>query len=526
MATFKEALDYAAKNPNSEFATAFGREVATGKHDTEARSLGFDTTPIKQKYAQPIQTSQPQEKEKESFIEKVAGFTGGKQLAQGLGQVIANPKIAKEQEQLLNDNISQQAEILKRKKEISELGGDTSAIDRALAINAQNREELVGGMEQLLNQKDLTGKQVIGSALQLGGTIVGAGTVGSGAGAVSKATTAGQGALAGLKAGATSGAIYGGTSGVATGLQEDGSATEIAQKGVTGALGGAVLGGALGAATGGITGKIKGKKTAALAKKQEFVEDLVMPKTTPELIEQARKTPGRIKEMGVLGQEKILPSTIDKQNAEIVKDIVSPKFTPQKNIDVIGAEVDKITEGVRRYVTANKVPFNTKQLATQLNKGKGELNLIFASDKQAEKTYNAVVKEFMKHVDSKDTSGLLDARQDFDKIPAIKKLIESQGLGENTKREIVKQVRRSANEYISSLLPEGNKYKESLLSQTRMIDIIDNIIEKNNDRIGRNKIQYLVKKYPWLKAAAWGTLIASGLGGSIGAIGAATGKGE
>lgn len=50
MATFKEALEYAANNPTSDFAKAFGMEVATGRHDAEARQFGYDTTPIKQRY--------------------------------------------------------------------------------------------------------------------------------------------------------------------------------------------------------------------------------------------------------------------------------------------------------------------------------------------------------------------------------------------------------------------------------------------------------------------------------------------
>ena len=492
-----------------------------------------------------LRASAPQPKAKENLAEKVANFTGGKILAQGLGQAIANPGIAREQERLLNDSINQQTDLLKKRKEIKEAGGDTTGIDRALQINTENTNKIAEETGTLLNQKGITGKQLAGDVLQLGTTIAGAGTLSKGAtlgekaftsglqkgvpsaiGKIAEATTFKAGAKAGAIAGAKTGSIYGASSGVSDALKQDKSAGEIATSGVTGALVGAGTGAALGGLTGGIIGKVKGAKAAKIVKQQEFAEDLVMPKTTPELIEKARKTPGRIQEMGVLGQEKILPSEYDKKNAEIVKEFVSPKFTPQKNIDSIGSEVTKINEGVKEYVKVNKVPFNTNQLNKQLNNGKNDLNLIFASDKQAEKTYNAVTKEFMKHVKSKDTAGLLDARQDFDKIPAIKKLLESEGLGENTKREIVKQVRRSANEYISSLLPKGNKYKDSLLSQTRMIEVMENIIEKNNDRIGRNKIQYLVKKYPWLKTAAYitTTLTVGGIG--IGAIGAATGKGE
>jgi hypothetical protein len=524
MATFKEALDYAAKNPNSEFATMFGKEVATGKHDSEAKSLGFDTTPIKQKYTQPV-VVQPKAKEKDTFMEKVAGFTGGKKIAQGLGQAIVNPEILKQQTEIQKGDIDLQGKLVQQIKSFKEQGKDTSRLEGALSDLTSKMGEDSSNLGELLNQKDLTTKQVLGSALQLGGTVIGAGTVGSGASAVSKATTAGQGAMAGLKAGATSGAIYGGASGVATGLQEDGNATEIAQKGITGALTGAALGGALGATGGAITGKIKGAKAAKAVKKEEGLLDLVSPKQTTDYKIQAQKE-GRVTNAGLLKSAKILPSKTDRKLVEVVKDVVNPDFTPQQNINLLSKKVDDINTGVKAYVEKNKTPFNTAQLSKKLNKGKEELNLIFAGDKQADKTYNAVVKEFLRNVEGKDTKGLLDARQKFDKIPAIKKLLESEGLGENTKKQIVKEVRRAANEYISELLPKGNQYKDALLNETRMIDVMDNIAEKNIDRIGRNKIQYLVKKYPWLKTAGYIGLGAVGAQLGIGAIGAATGKGE
>lgn len=58
MATFKEALQYAANNPTSDFARQFGLEVATGKHDQEAAQFGFDTTAIKKRYAPELQKQQ------------------------------------------------------------------------------------------------------------------------------------------------------------------------------------------------------------------------------------------------------------------------------------------------------------------------------------------------------------------------------------------------------------------------------------------------------------------------------------
>lgn len=247
------------------------------------------------------------------------------------------------------------------------------------------------------------------------------------------------------------------------------------------------------------------------AVKPEFALGLVSPKPTTAVKELALKQ-GRVTERGILKSSKILPSKRDTQLADAVKPFISNKSSPTQNINSIDKGVKAINEGVKTYVKENKVPFNTNQLKTQLNKGKDELNLIFASDTNAKKTYAAVSKEFIKHVKSKDTEGLLLARQEFDKIPAIKKLLESQGLGENTKKEIVLTTRDMANRYVANLLPKGNRYRAALLQESKMIEAMGNIAEKNAGTIGKNQIQLLNEKYPFLKFIVGAGLLGSGVG--------------
>ena len=42
-----------------------------------------------------ITTPKPEEPEQKTFMEKVASFTGGEKIAQGLGQALANKEISK-----------------------------------------------------------------------------------------------------------------------------------------------------------------------------------------------------------------------------------------------------------------------------------------------------------------------------------------------------------------------------------------------------------------------------------------------
>lgn len=447
--------------------------------------------------------------EKRTTMEKVAGFTGGEKLGQGLGQALANPGISKKLDEAQNRNMETQGELIKRIKEKKARGEDTSRLEVALKDLGVSIKEVGEGTGKLLNQKELTGKQVIGDALQLGTTVLGAGQLPG----MAKTAVAQTGIIAGAKQGAIqgakAGAVYGTSSGVSGALKEDKDIGDVLKSGAIGGLTGAGTGAILGGVIGGVSGGIKQRAINKLTKEQEFAEELVTPKMTTAVKEQALRE-GRVTEQGLLSASKIQPGKRDKELAEAVKGFVSSKKTQIQNIDSIQSGVDEINTGLKAYVKANKVPFNTAQLNKQLNNGKGELKLVFAGDKQAEKTYNAVVKEFMKHVKNKDTSGLFDARQGFDKVPAIKKLLDSQGLGENVKKEIVLTVRGQANKYVASLLPKDNKFRETLLRESKMIEAIGNLLEKNADMVGKNKWQALTLKYPVLK---YWTSLAIGAGG-------------
>jgi hypothetical protein len=361
--------------------------------------------------------------------------------------------------------------------------------------------------------KGRTPEQIVGDVLGIGLDIA---TTVSGLG-VAKATIGGtgivKGAIQGAKTGAIAGATLGGAYGTTGAMQENKNVEGVIEGGIGGAVTGGLTGGALGGISGAVVGGIKGHAGKVLKKEEEFVKDLVSPKATTKVKQQALRE-GRVTEQGLFKGSKILPSKRDEQTAEVVKDIVSSKNSIIQNLDAVDNKVSEINSGVGAYIEEFKRPFNTNQLKTQLNAGRDDLKLVFASDKTAQKTYEAVVNEFMKHIENKDTKGLFLARQSFDKVPAIKKLLDSRALGENTKKEIVLTVRDMANKYIANLLPEGNQYKLALLNETKMINAIKNMAEKNAGMIGRSKLIQLTEKYPILKWIVGG--IATGIVGSAG----------
>ena len=490
-----------------------------------------------QPQSNPLTGNQFEQNKPTSFLGKARDFSasiiGGGKLAEGLGQSIVAPSIQKSFSESQETTSSLQDQLLKRLKEKRKAGEDTSRLEKAYEkskkLNLFQRDLQSDFSESLVSDKE-----VAGSVLRLGGTLAGGALLGGvsskmGFGlkaskglktiggvnklfGVGKATTFTGGALRGAGAGATAGAVEGAVHGAGLGLEENKDLKGVSKSAGVGALIGGATGGVLGGITGGITGVLNKSKLS----KENFTRELVQPKETAKVKAQAIKE-GRLEDPTFLGKAKITPSGRELKLANSVEDVVSSKASVGQNIDAIRLKVSNTNTGIKSYIEKNKVPFNTSQLGSKLNSAKDDLNLIFASDKQAEKTFNAVVKEFMKGVDKKDTLGLFTRRQSFDQIPAIKKLLQTDRLGENARREIVLAVRKSANEYVASLLPKGNKFTPNLLNEHYMLEAIGNIAESNANIIGKNKLQILVNEYPVLKWVVGGLVggASVGVGGSI-----------
>jgi len=445
-------------------------------------------------------------KSEKGFGQSIAGAIGGTVGLGGTKTAIdeANQRTQQVQTNLINTIKDKRAK-----------GEDTSRL-----VNALKTLEKEVNFYDILNTStggslDKSAKQVFGEAAGVATDILGAGALPGGVGAMTKATTIGGGIIKGAKAGAVGGAIFGTAQGASRAAQENLTGGEIVAGGIKGGIAGGVAGGVIGGAIGGVSGAIGGRQIRKMNKEEKFALDLVSPKATPTIKGEALAQ-GRVTEAGLFKPSKITASKRDVQIADSVKGFVSSKKTDIQNIDALKNTVSSIDDNVTGYIVKNKTPFNAGQLKTRLVGGKDDLRLIFASDKTAENTYNAVVDEFMRNVSKKDTAGLFQARKTFDRIPAIKKLLETDKLGENARKEIVLVVRRAANEYIASQLPKGNQYRDLLMKESHMLEAIGNIAQKNIGTIDKNKLQLLTIKYPILKwiigGTAAGALGAGGVG--------------
>jgi len=438
---------------------------------------------------------------------------GGGALAEGLGKAIAAPRLQRQLSEAEQQASDIDLSLIKRINEKKAQGEDTVRLENA-------RNQLLEDMKETRDvQTDFieslpSNTEVIGSAMRLGATLV-APTIGSTA---VKATALGRGVtgvgsgiLRGAGAGAVGGGIEGAMQGVGIGVEQGKDAAGVALSGVTGGLAGAAAGGVVGGVVGGIAGHG--------ATKQDFADEFVLSKPKPKVKEEALRS-GNFEDPGVFKAAKITPSGRDKKLADSVRDVVSPKAKLSENLNAIKNKVNKTNNGVVSYVKANKVPFNKNQVRSELRRGKDELELVFASETNAEKTYDKLIDVFVEQLDEGDTAGLLRARQDFDGLPAVKKLLDTDITGENARKEIVLTIRRKANEYIASLLPEGNTFRADLLQEHYMLEALGNAAESNAGIIGKNKIQLLNEKYPLLK---W--IVGAGiLGGGVGAGGTLIGS--
>lgn len=417
-----------------------------------------------------------------SFASGVANFfTGGTQAAgQDIASAIAAPTASKAANNIADSDIQYLNTLLKFKKDAEKNGQDTSHWDNLIQnYKPQNVSEDASKIAPAL---DKSNGQVLGDFGQMGLELAGG------------ASLPGKGMIAGQ---------------LARPLTKAPTLVTAAKAGID----------AIGAGTAKAAEKNVANVAAKGAQKaSDFALDLTAPKLS--VAEKgAAISGGRSTSPGILKAAKILPTAHDQLVADSVRDIVEPgnifnKNNVVKNVDAIRARIDDINSGVKALIADNKIPFNEAQLRSKLKEGADDLKLVFASDATAERTYKAVVDTFLDTIGKKDTAGLFQARQEFDKIPAIKKLLDSSAIGENARKQIVLEVRRAANDYVAEQLPKNNPYRAALQQESRMIEALGNIGDKESGTIGLNKIQELTKKYPVLNWLIGG--VATGIAGGAG----------
>jgi len=437
--------------------------------------------------------------------EKIAGFTGGEKIAQGLGQTFANPEITKQQEVVQTQQMDIQGNLIKAIKAKRATGEDATKLEKALADLSMQISDTGEQTGELLNQKGLTTKQVLGDALQLGTTIVGAGTLPSAGAKVVGAKTFTQGAIQGVKTGAISGGAFGTATGVSQGLQKDKDLGGIVKEGITTGIGGAVTGGILGGVIGGVSGGIRGAKI----KKSEAYLDAVTPNTkdlTPTEYEKLLNQ-GKITPKTSTSPAKYVLSDGEKEIAKKYKSILTND--PVKNTERIADEISKKDTEVGQFLKKNNGIFNKGELKNSLTLKLENIDDLTVDEKRLAKLKKATIDNFMKGLEKNDMETLWKSRKEFDRT--IEKAFSGSPTLQNT---IKKEFRNGIQDFIAERTPD-NTYKGFMKDMSELFNLKDVVNTKAVKEKGLNALQVWIKRNP-TKAKVIGWTAGTGVVGTVG----------
>lgn len=516
MANIREAFEYASKNPNSDFAKNLEKMAASGSLNLEAKKYGLDLSPFQPK----------PEPAKRSIGEKVLDFTGGKEIAQGLGQGIANTGFAEKgvkifgKEIIAPGNVSKQiqetqsqqmdiqGQLLARIKENKATGQDTSRLENALAVLNNDIYNTGEGAKKLLNQNELTNKQVLGDALQLATTASAGKIVGTANKIPISGVGVGSGALKGATTGAIGGVATGGLTGASQGLQQDKTASEILKDTVKGGLIGGVAGGVLGGVIGGASG---GVKQAKITKQNKYL-DAVTPNTkdlTPTEYEDLLNR-GKITPKTATQPSKYILSPEEKTIAQKYKSIFTND--PVKNTENIINEISKKDKEVGTFLKNNNGIFSTGELKNSLTKKLADIDDLTIDEARLSKLKQSTVNNFLKSLKKNDMETLWKSRKEFDRT--IEKAFSGSPTLQNT---IKKEFRNAIQDFISERTPD-QVYKTSMKEMSQLFNLKDITNQKAIKEKGMNAIQLWIKKHPTrtkIIGGVAGTGVLTGIGASL-----------
>lgn len=485
--SLQKAIEEAKKNPTSEFAKQLRSSIESGELDQSAQKQGVDLT----------QFGRPPVQQKKTVAEKIADFTGGKEIGQGLGQALAGNN--KRVEETQNQQIALQGQLLQRIKEKKAKGEDTSRLEGALEDLGVDIKAFGDGAEETLNPNKLTNKQVIGDALQLATTAGGAKVIGAVAGKATTALSAGQGLAQGAKAGLLGGMATGALTSTAQGLQENKDVRGIVKDALTGTAiggaGGAVLGGLIGAIGGGLTGSKL--RQQALNRQRELG---IKPAQDIEAMKSKAKIQGfEDADIDFTSSMKPVDKAIGRKQIELAEKALKDKRSLERPIDLVGKNF--VTKAKKIEALNKEFGKNVDEVAKTL-KGK-QVDVSGMRD--------SVIKKLESVNVSISPKGKLDFSQSvFKNIPQIQKELQKvistipdgsdayqvhifkktldemvdygvagEGLKGNAK-QILKALRSYADDALDTTFAEYNKVNTDFRATKQVIDNAKDLFGKKN----------------------------------------------
>lgn len=262
--------------------------------------------------------------------------------------------------------------------------------------------------------------------------------------------------------------------------------------------------------------KAAGQSIPSIA--DNLVYEAATPKITQKIATQAAKS-GKVSSNSALKAGELILSPRQTEVSNAVKPILTGTKDPIEAISKLSQKISELDARATQLATDVNPIFNMNQLKAFVSKVKDENSLVFASDPQAEKVYDAVIDALITEVKQGNTKALFEARKSFDKLPAVQKLLSSSPLGENLRRQAVLDVRRAANDYLQELLPEGDEFRAILKEESLLFDAINNLATKyGKDALTKSKLRQFIEKVPLVRDTLQGVLPAGAISAGMNAI--------
>lgn len=438
---------------------------------------------------------------KKSTAEKVLDLTGGKEIAQGLGQALALKGNSKMIEQTQQDQTNIQEQLLQRIKEKKSRGEDTSRLEGALQDLGGEITKTGEQASGILNPNDLTNKEVVGDAIQLATTAGGSKIAGKVAGNVKASTGIVSGLKTGVVSGAKSGAVVGALTGTSQALQQNADTGGVIGSTLTGGAIGGVTGGLLGGIVGSVTGGLKGRalRKEILNKQVEVGQKSVNTTAKAQKVKTMAKEQGFddvdidfIQSMKPTDRQKAQrmielaqKASIDKRAIERPIDVVGDsmvdrvKFIRNQN-SVSGKAVDTTAKALKgQFVDAT--PLRNKALSLLEDAGvtanpNGTPNWSKSIFNKTPDLKNKIMKSL-----SDLPNGEIDAYDLHNFKKSIDEVVNYGVKGEGLKGKsasILKAIRTSADDILDSNFESYNKANTDYKATRDVLDIADDLFGK------------------------------------------------
>jgi hypothetical protein len=255
----------------------------------------------------------------------------------------------------------------------------------------------------------------------------------------------------------------------------------------------------------------------------DFALEAATPKITQKVATEAAKK-GQMTEAGIFKAGEITPNKFQTQIQDVMKPLAEGARTPLEVINRGRTRIGELDAVAQEALTTVDPIFNKATLRSYIMaKVKENNTLVFKTDEQAEKLYTTVTDALIEQIESGKTSALFQARKDFDKIPAVKKLLNAkQKIDGNPAKEAVLEVRGAANDFIvdtlnaTGQLPEADAFTAALREEHLIYQGIENLAEKfGKTNVSKSKMTQIIEKVPFFNSIIGNTIGGTAAGSII-----------